>query len=451
MSAKCYDTDVINSESPPPPSPKRPTKKRIKELAEKPDEVEQERPAKRVKSTKSTVEYKPEDFSTRIDSPWKVGPHVSAAGGIENTIINAASIGANAFALFVKSQRKWASSPLTEHSISTFKTRLKEFNYDVNHILPHGSYLVNLGNPDEAKREKSYQCFLDDLKRCELLGLKLYNFHPGSTVGQATPEESLSFIAECINRAHKATDDITIVLENMAGSGNVLGSTFAQLGTVIVQVNDKSRVGVCLDTCHMFAAVSHSPFILNSCSYGTRAMTYELKKVGMTVFDREVGLKYLRGMHLNDSKSELNSKKDRHENIGLGHLKLSTFSHILTDPRTQNIPLILETPAFDGPGGTLAEGMDIWKKEIEVLNKISLSTITSSSKTELNEGELETWQDEIEKVVNRVSAEKDAKTKKATSRRSGRKGTRKRGSNKVKEDVDDSEDDETGSCHHDDS
>ncbi|EED78926.1 predicted protein, partial [Postia placenta Mad-698-R] len=178
-----------------------------------------------------------------------IGPHVSAAGGVENTIINAAKVGANAFALFVKSQRKWTSSAFTEHSVSSFKSRMKTFGYSPSHILPHGSYLVNLGNPDSDKREKSYQCFLDDLKRCEELGLRLYNFHPGSTVGQATMDESISLIAECINRAHKETQNAVIVLENMAGSGNIVGSRFSDLGKIIEQVDDKTRVGVCLDTC----------------------------------------------------------------------------------------------------------------------------------------------------------------------------------------------------------
>ncbi|KAF9818968.1 hypothetical protein IEO21_02382 [Rhodonia placenta] len=196
-----------------------------------------------------TVEPVPSDFSSRAKSQWKIGPHVSAAGGVENTIINAAKVGANAFALFVKSQRKWTSSALTEHSISSFKSRMKAFGYSPSHILPHGSYLVNLGNPDSDKREKSYQCFLDDLKRCEELGLRLYNFHPGSTVGQATMDESISLIAECINRAHKETQNAVIVLENMAGSGNIVGSCFSDLGKIIEQVDDKTRVGVCLDTC----------------------------------------------------------------------------------------------------------------------------------------------------------------------------------------------------------
>ncbi|KAK7694128.1 hypothetical protein QCA50_003704 [Cerrena zonata] len=161
---------------------------------------------------------------------------------------------ATAFALFVKSQRKWTAPPTKPESIVSFQSRLKEFGYSTDHILPHGSYLVNMGNPDIEKRQKSYECFVDELKRCEELGLKLYNFHPGSTVGQATVEESLTFIADCINNAHKETSSIVIVIENMAGAGNIIGGPYSQLGGIIKQVEDKTRVGVCLDTCHMFAA-----------------------------------------------------------------------------------------------------------------------------------------------------------------------------------------------------
>ncbi|KAG6877383.1 hypothetical protein C0993_007903 [Termitomyces sp. T159_Od127] len=308
-------------------------------------------------------------FPTRYESSWKVGAHVSASGGIENTILNAAEIGANAFALFLKSQRKWTSPPLTPESIATFKERMVEYGYSSSVILPHGSYLINLGNVDPEKREKSYQCFVDDLKRCEQLGLTLYNFHPGSTVGETTTENSISLIAECINRAHKETKTVTTVLENMASyffrSGNVIGYDFAHLGAIIAQVKDKSRVGVCLDTCHMFSA------------------GYDIRKkedwnATIKIFDADVGLSYLRGMHLNDSKTEHNSRKDRHENIGLGHIGIAGFHHILNDPRVQHIPLVLETPSFELP-------KEIWAKEIEALNRLSGVTLGHETTEEVVE------------------------------------------------------------------
>lgn len=209
---------------------------------------------RKVKELPEEVDLK--DFPIRTTSLWKVGAHVSAAGGVENSVLNAAKIGANSFALFLKSQRRWVSPALVQTSIGLFKERMKQFSYDPKHILPHGSYLINLGNPDPDKRQQSYECFLDDLQRCDQLGLLLYNFHPGSTLGTVPASTSIAYIAESINRAHKDTpgSKVVAVIENMAGAGNVLGGDFAHLGQIIEQVEDKARVGVCLDTCHMFAA-----------------------------------------------------------------------------------------------------------------------------------------------------------------------------------------------------
>ncbi|KAJ7932783.1 AP endonuclease [Mycena leptocephala] len=342
---------------------------------------------KKLKSTKAKGKSKvidPPQYAKRPTSLWKVGAHVSAAGGIENAIINAAAIGANSFALFVKSQRKWSSAALTETSIASFKALLIEHEYDPRHILPHGSYLINLGNPDAEKRQKSYDCFLDDLKRCESLGLLLYNFHPGSSVGQGTTDESISLIAERINEAHRATETVVTVLENMAGAGNIIGGDFSHLAKIIEQVNDKTRVGVCLDTCHMFSA-------------GYDLRTKEGWENIVTDFDQQVGLSYLRGMHLNDSKTDYNSKKDRHENIGMGHIGIQGFHHILNDSRFQNIPLILETPSFEKP--------EVWATEITALNGLSGA----------NTDELDSVVDGVREVVRKAegNAKKGAKPKKA--------------------------------------
>ncbi|TRM62580.1 xylose isomerase-like protein [Schizophyllum amplum] len=262
----------------------------------------------------------------RVDSPWKIGAHVSTVGGVENAIGNALAIGANAFALFVKSQRKWESAELRDTSVSLFAERIREHGYDPKHILPHGSYLVNLGNPDAEKRAKSYDCFVDDLKRCEQLGLVLYNFHPGSTVGQTTVEESLSLIAECLNRAHKETTNIVTVIENMAGAGNVIGGDFSHIAGIINQVEDKERVGVCFDTYPIPTGHGYSA--------GYDIATKEGWDAVMSDFDKQIGLKYLRALHLNDSKTPHNSKKDRHENIGQGTLGLAAFHHISSKRQT---------------------------------------------------------------------------------------------------------------------
>ncbi|KAL1919905.1 uncharacterized protein VTP21DRAFT_1837 [Calcarisporiella thermophila] len=278
--------------------------------------------------------------------PKLIGAHVSAAGGVHNAVGNSIEIGANAFALFLKSQRKWSSPPLTSSQVALFREACSSHSICNNSILPHGSYLINLGNPDEEKREKSYNNFLDDLKRCEMLGLRFYNFHPGSTVGACSTEESIKYIAENINRAHKATKEVVCVLENMAGAGHVVGSRFQELRAIIDNVKEKSRVGVCLDTCHMFAA-------------GYDIRTKETYEDTMKEFDKYLG-GYLRGMHLNDSLTELGSKRDRHANLGQGHIGWEAFRLIMNDLRTNCIPLILETPLGQ-------EGMETWKRELEAL------------------------------------------------------------------------------------
>ncbi|KAJ8522878.1 hypothetical protein ONZ45_g596 [Pleurotus djamor] len=277
-------------------------------------------------------------FSRSTSCRHKVGAHVSAAGGVENAISNAHAIGANAFALFLKSQRKWSSPPLKDSSIEQFKQRLKDYDYSTKYILPHGSYLINLGNPDDEKREKSYECFLDDLRRCELLGLELYNFHPGSTVGNATREESIALIAESINRAHQETQTVRIVIENMV-------SLFTSRQA---QVSSKIRVGLASAS----IPATSSP----------RGTIYEPSRTGMSDFDETVGLKYLCGMHLNDSKMPLNSKRDRHANIGLGELGIQAFHSILNDKRVEDIPLILETPSGENPA--------VWGVEIRTLSAL---------------------------------------------------------------------------------
>ncbi|KAI5983070.1 xylose isomerase-like protein [Pisolithus albus] len=325
-----------------------------------------DRPPKRRRTTRTDdADSTTEGFPTRVCSPWKVGPHVSAAGGVENAVRNAARIGANAFALFVKSQRKWAAPPLTDSNISAFKARMTEFGYSPAHVLVHGSYLMNLGNPDDEKREKSYECFLDEIQRCEQLGLELYNFQQvlvRSTVGQTAKEHSIALIAECINRAHKATASLTIVIENMASAGNVIGSKFSDLRGIIDLVKNKDRVGVCLDTCKHVLSLGTRRVSLSA----LRRYTSHPMIITVSEYDDVVGLRYLRGLHLNDARTTLGSKKDRHENIGLGPLFL-TFRAVLTDPRMRNLPLILETPAY----GSEIDSDGVWAAEISVLYRMA--------------------------------------------------------------------------------
>ena len=258
-----------------------------------------------------------------------IGAHVSASGGVEFAPVNAHEIGANAFALFTKNQRQWVSKPLTEENIRLFKENCTKYNFQTDYILPHDSYLINLGHPEEEGLEKSRAAFLDEMQRCEQLGLKLLNFHPGSQLNKISVEDCLALIAESINLTLEKTKGVTAVIENTAGQGSNLGSEFWQLRYIIDRVNDKSRVGICLDTCHTYTAGYD---IVN-----------DYDKV-FDEFEKEVGFEYLRGMHLNDSKKELGSHVDRHDNIGQGLTGSAFFERLMKDSRFDNMPLILETP-----------------------------------------------------------------------------------------------------------
>ncbi len=259
------------------------------------------------------------------------GAHVSASGGVENAVKNAKDIGATAFALFTKNQRQWIAPALTPQQIATFKEAMAEAGFSAAQILPHDSYLINLGHPDEDGLQKSRESFFEEMQRCELLGLDRLNFHPGSHLKRISEEGSLDRIAESINMALERTQGVTAVLENTAGQGSNLGYKFEHLAYIIDRVEDKSRVGVCLDTCHSFAA-------------GYDLRTKEACDATFAEFDRIIGFKYLRGMHLNDAMRPLGSHIDRHSPMGDGEIGIECFKYIASDPRFDNIPLILETP-----------------------------------------------------------------------------------------------------------
>ncbi len=271
------------------------------------------------------------------------GAHVSAAGGVENAPVNAHEIGGRAFALFTKNQRQWISAPLAQKSIDSFKKECLRFGYQPFAIMPHDSYLINLGHPDSEALEKSRAAFLDEMQRCEQLGLDRLNFHPGSSLGKITDEECLDIVAESINITLGKTRGVTAVIENTAGQGSNVGYKFEHLAHIISKVDDKSRVGVCLDTCHSFAA-------------GYDLRTQEACKATFATFDDIVGFEYLRGMHLNDAIKPLGSRVDRHTSLGKGEIGLECFRYIANDPRFDDMPLILETPAEE-----------LWPQEIEML------------------------------------------------------------------------------------
>ncbi len=279
--------------------------------------------------------------------PYYVGAHVSAAGGVQNAPLNAEKIGANAFALFTKNQRRWVAKALEPKTIEAFKQQCAAAGFKPEQILPHDSYLINLGHPDEAALQKSREAFLDELKRCEQLGLVYLNFHPGSHLRTISETECMAKIADSINWALGQSHGVTAVIENTAGQGSNLGYRFEQLAAIIDQVEDKSRVGVCIDTCHMFAA-GYDIRTLESC---------------VEVFDQFaqiVGFQYLKGMHLNDSKGGLNSHLDRHHSLGQGEIGLDVFRFIMQDDRFRGIPLVLET--IDET---------IWPDEIQLLRQFA--------------------------------------------------------------------------------
>jgi len=287
-----------------------------------------------------------------------VGAHVSASGGVDNAPLNAMKIGAKAFALFTKNQRQWVAKPLEEKMIERFKANLKQSGILPKYVLPHDSYLINLGHPEVEKLEKSREAFIDELQRCEQLGLELLNFHPGShlvKVGKRDPYYAdkimeaelncLDVIADSLNLAIEATkgSKVKLVIENTAGQGTNLGYKFEHLAHIINKVDDKSRVGVCLDTCHTFTS-------------GYDLRTREAYDETMDTFERIVGFDYLSGMHINDSKPALGSRVDRHHSLGEGEIGWDTFRFIMNDARMDDIPLILET--IDET---------IWDREIEAL------------------------------------------------------------------------------------
>jgi len=272
-----------------------------------------------------------------------IGAHVSISGGVENAPQNAESIGAKSFAMFTRNQRQWLSKPLTDKNITQFKAHCSSGGYDYEHILPHDSYLINLGHPEEEGLQKSRTAFLDEMKRCEQLGLRYLNFHPGSHLKKIDPEHCLERIAESINLTLGQTAGVTAVIENTAGQGSNMGNQFEHLARIIGNVQDKTRIGVCLDTCHTYSA-------------GYDIKTVKAFENTLEEFDNIVGVNYLKAIHLNDSKKAFGSRVDRHESIGKGSLGFEPFKFIMNDPCFDHIPMVLETP-----------DKSIWKEEIKLL------------------------------------------------------------------------------------
>ncbi|KAB2572118.1 putative dna-(apurinic or apyrimidinic site) lyase 1 protein [Lasiodiplodia theobromae] len=391
-------------------TPKK-SKKAVKTEAE--EEVKEEKqngkngattkkaPRKRKTKEEKDAEMAPLAART-VTSKLFVGAHVSAAGGVQNAVTNSVHIGGNAFALFLKSQRKWANPAITSEAITMFKQQCDHHKYESNkHVVPHGSYLVNLAHTDEARAKQAYDSFADDLSRCNKLGIQLYNFHPGNAAS-STRDEALKQLASQLNRAHKdsSTGTVLTLLETMAVfDGNTIGGTFEELAAVIALIDDKSRVGVCLDTCHVFAA-------------GYDLRTPDAYNETIDKFDKVIGLPYLKAFHINDSKAPLGSGRDLHANIGTGFLGLRAFHNIMNDPRMQGLPMVLETP-IDSPDPKdpkkTVDDKGIWAREIKLLESLVGMDVESEEFKKLDSELQERGKSERERVQDQVDRREEKK------------------------------------------
>ncbi|KAJ2980274.1 hypothetical protein NUW58_g6988 [Xylaria curta] len=412
----------------------KPVQKRratAKAKVEKEDSAVEEPKAAAPKKRKAAkAKAKPEDTMplaerTAIASLKKamyIGAHVSSAGGVHNSITNTVHIGANAFALFLKSQRKWVNPPIASEARDTFRSLSKTHKFEVHrHCLPHGSYLVNLAQAEKEKAAQAYGAFLDDLQRCESLGITLYNFHPGNTNGDAR-KAAIGRIAAQLNKAHKATSTVVTVLENMAGQGNVIGSTFEDLRDIIALVDDKTRVGVCIDTCHAFAA-----------GYDLRSP--EAFAATMSKFDDVVGNSYLRALHINDSKAPFESNRDLHANIGTGFLGLRAFHNVVNYDSFVGLPMVLETPIDRaGPDGKTVEDKQIWADEIKLLESLIGMDASTAEFAALEKKLQAQGASERAKVQDQVDRKSAKDAKKASAKPRGKK------KKKADEDSDDGSD-----------
>ncbi|KAF6812677.1 DNA-(apurinic or apyrimidinic site) lyase [Colletotrichum musicola] len=388
------------------------------------EDEEEEKPAKKRKTAAKSKAKKEDNMEpvarTAVSSLKKamyIGAHVSGAGGVHNSIQNALDIGANAFALFLKSQRKWESPPMAPDVKKQFLTLAERHGYDAGaHVLPHGSYLVNLAQADAGKAAQAYGSFVDDLRRCEQLGVRLYNFHPGNT-GGAARGEACGRIAERLNAAHRETEGVVTVLENMAGAGNVVGTRFEDLRDIIDKVEDKERVGVCIDTCHAFAA-------------GYDLRTPEKFAETMKEFDEVVGNKYLKAFHLNDSKAPFASHRDLHANIGTGFLGLRAFHSLVNDETFRGMPMVLETPIDrrDEASGKTTEDRRVWAEEIKLLERLIGMDAESDEFKELEADLQERGAAERSKFQDQADrkAAKDAKKGTRGGKKAAGKGRKKK-------------------------
>ncbi|KAF2819646.1 AP endonuclease [Ophiobolus disseminans] len=439
MARKLTDVPSDSSLSPVPDDPKveAPTpakaapkgKKRKTEALSSEEETEEKVTKKKTRPRKKKQQEAAAPLAERSTGTKLIaGAHVSTAGGVHNAVANLIYIGGNAFAFFFKNQRKWINPELDPEFARLFIAGCKEHGIDVAKCcLPHGSYLVNLAHPDPVRKKQAYDSFLDDLTRCHTLGIKLYNFHPGNA-NATTRNEGVSTIAENINKAHRdpASGDVIAVLETMASQGNTIGGTFRDIADIIALVNDKSRIGVCLDTCHVFAA-------------GYDLRTPEAYAASMAEFDKVIGLEYLKALHINDSKAPLDSKRDLHARIGTGFLGLRSFHNIVNDERLHGLPMVLETPT-DGldENGKKTEDKSIWAREIKLLESLVGMDVESEEFRTLERDLAKEGTEERDRLAEQVERKKKKDAKAKAKDAKGKKGKKK----VETEDEEDEEDEE---------
>ncbi|KAF2274802.1 AP endonuclease [Westerdykella ornata] len=386
---------------------------------------------KRKRQKRIKIEDLPPLQPRTVGSKLLVGAHISSAGGVHNAITNLVHIGSNAFALFLKSQRKWENPPLNPEHVTLFIDNCHKHNVEPGRCaVPHGSYLVNLAHPDKERKKQAYNSFHDDLTRCHKLGIKYYNFHPGNC-NACTREEGIRLIAENINEAHKdpKTGEVMPLLETMATLGNTIGGTFKDLADIIELVEDKGRIGVCLDTCHVFAA-------------GYDLRTPESFAKVMQEFDDVIGLKYLKAMHVNDSKAPLKSYRDLHARIGTGYLGLRAFHNLVNDERLHGLPMILETPIeVRDENGKKMEDKSIWAREIKMLERLVGMDVESEEFKKMEKDLFDEGASERERIGEQVERKrkKEAGGKAPRKRKAKTKIESEEEENAIDEDMENSE------------
>ncbi|KJX92748.1 hypothetical protein TI39_contig5829g00019 [Zymoseptoria brevis] len=414
-------------------SPTKAKKRTKKQVKAENGVVGEDEEKKVVRKRKTKEEKKAEEMplaARTIGHKLCLGAHISSAGGVQNAVGNAVQIGANAFAVFLKSQRKWANPPLTDDQCSSFHTNCKTQSYEQGkYVVPHGSYLVNMAHTDKDRTEQAYTSYLDDLKRCERLGISLYNIHPGNTVSN-NRAEAIAHLADNINRAHAETSTVITLLENMAGGGNVLGSIFEDLRDIIELVSNKDRIGVCIDTCHTFAG-------------GYDLRTPAAFRETFDKFEEVVGFKYLRAMHINDSKAPFDSHRDLHANIGTGFLGLRAFHTLVNDSRFWGMPLILETPiTVRDDDGVPVKNEKGKEKEDRIVDATEIKLMESLLGMDIESEEFLSLEKQLarkgEPERKRLTEQQDRKREKEAAKKA-KGGSRKKGAKKASSEDDESE------------